>query len=430
MGELFGTDGIRGVVGEGLTSRTAFALGNALSRLKSSPAVVLGRDTRVSSDMLALAVAAGVTSGGGRVLDGGVLPTAAVSYFVRKRGADLGVVVSASHNPARYNGLKVFGEDGRKLPEKQEKRVEKTMGEYVFAGPLSMGRCSPLDGREKYADSLASACPHSLKGKKIALDCANGAAGAVAPALFERLGAKVFSVCTGGGADINEGCGALHPERVRALTLETGADAGFAYDGDADRLVACDEKGNIVDGDKILCIFAAKLEREGKLREKVVVGTAHTNTGAENHLKKLGVRLIRTDIGDKFVSEAMQKSGAALGGEQSGHIILADHAVTGDGILTSVCLAGLLAEKKLSKLADIRLMPQVNACVKVKDKVRVLGDEYLRTVIDRARQGVLRLVVRASGTEPVVRIFAEAENKKAAKAAVERVRAEILAREG
>ena len=431
MSALFGTDGIRGVAGEELTSRTAFALGNALSRLKQNPCVIVGEDTRVSSDMLALALAAGVASGGGEVLWGGVLPTAAVSYCVAERKADFGVVVSASHNPAKYNGLKVFASDGRKLPEKQEKRCEHfMMGEYAFAGPLSMGRVRPLGGAEGYAAHLAACCSRPLKGKKFALDCANGAAGKIAPEVFARLGAEVVaSGVNRGGLDVNEGCGALHPERIRAMTLESGADAGFAYDGDADRLVACDEKGNIVDGDKILCVFAARMQADGSMRESVAVGTTHTNTGAENFLKKLGIRLIRTDIGDKYVADAMQKSGAQIGGEQSGHIILSDYAVTGDGILTSVKLAELVAEKKLSRLADIRMLPQYNASVRVKDKVRVLGDEYLRGFIDRARRGVSRLVVRASGTEPVVRIFAEAESMKQARSAVERVRAEIQAAE-
>ncbi len=429
MAELFGTDGIRGVAGETLTSRTAFALGNALTRLKGSPRVVLGQDTRVSSDMLALALAAGVTAGGGSVLWGGVLPTAAVSYFVQRRGADFGVMVSASHNPASHNGLKVFGADGRKLADGKERRAERYMGEYVFAGPLSMGRAAALEGEEEYIAFLtAKGAP--LTGKKFVLDCANGAAGRIAPEVFRRLGAQIVAVGTNrGGADINEGCGALHPERIRAMTVEAGADAGFAYDGDADRLIACDEKGALVDGDKIVCIFAARLQSEGALCEPVAVGTAHTNAGAEIYLKKRGIRLIRTDIGDKYVAEAMQKSGARVGGEQSGHIILADDEVTGDGVLASVRLASLVAEKKLSRLADIKMFPQYNASVKVGDKVRVLGDEYLRDVIDRERRGVARLVVRASGTEPLVRIFAEGESKRAVKAAVERVRAAIRAAE-
>lgn len=431
MGNFFGTDGIRGVANEDLTSRTAFALGNSLSRLKQNPKVVIGRDTRVSSDMLMLAVAAGVTAGGGDVFDGGVIPTAATAYFVRRLGADFGVVISASHNPARFNGLKVFDADGRKLSEKSERRTEHYFNDYAFCGPLSLGRYRPLPRREDYVDYLVGCAEGSFKGKTFALDCANGAAGCFAPEVFRRLGAKVAVCGVGrGGADINEGCGALHPERVRALVKETGADAGFSYDGDADRLIACDEKGNVVDGDKILYIFAEDLKRRGKLRNEVVVGTTHTNTGAEVALSALGIRLIRTDIGDKYVAEAMQKSGAQVGGEQSGHVILSDYATTGDGILTSVKLAELIAGRKLSKLADVKLYPQYNVSVHVKDKVRLLGDEFLRDKIDREREKVARLVVRASGTEPVIRIFAEAESMKAARSAAEAIRKEIVAAEG
>ena len=430
MSEKFGTDGIRGIANEDLTARTAFALGNALCRLKQNPKVVIGRDTRVSSDMFMLAVAAGITSGGGDVIDGGVIPTAATAFFVRKTGADFGVVISASHNPAKFNGLKVFDERGRKLCEKAERRAEKYFDEYAFSGSLSAGRFSPLFRKEDYTDFLVSCCGVSLKGKKFALDCANGAAGGFAAEVFERLGAKVVVCGIGrGGTDINDGCGALHPERVRALVKETGADAGFSYDGDADRLIACDEKGGLVDGDKILCVFAQEMKSRKTLKKDIVVGTTHTNTGAELALTKMGVRLIRTDIGDKYVAEAMEKSGAQIGGEQSGHIILSDYSTTGDGILTSVKLAELISEKRLSKLADIKLFPQCNASIKVKDKVRVLGDEMLREEIDRAREKVARLVVRASGTEPVIRIFAEAESLKTAKNAVEQVKRSIAASE-
>ncbi len=431
MGNFFGTDGIRGVVGEDLTSRTAFALGNALTRLKQDPKVILGRDTRASSDMLSLALAAGVTAGGGDVFDAGVIPTAAVSFFVRREKADFGVVVSASHNPAKFNGLKVFDEEGHKLSEKSEKRAEKYFNDYTYAGPLSVGRFYPLESAGEYAAYLAASCTRSLRGKKFVLDCANGAAEKIAPEVFRRLGAEVVVIgAESDGQNINEGCGALHPEKLRALTLSSGADAGFCYDGDADRLIACDEKGELVDGDKILCIFALSLKRKGALREKTVVGTTHTNTGAEQYLARAGIKLIRTDIGDKYVAEAMRRSGAQVGGEQSGHVILADYAETGDGILTSVKLAERIAEKRLSRLADIKLFPQYNASVKVKDKARVLGDEHLRDFIDAARQGVARLVVRASGTEPVIRIFAEAEKRRDARAAVEAVRAEIASCEG
>ena len=427
MSAHFGTDGIRGVAGEELTARTAFALGNALCRLKSRPLVVLGRDTRVSSDMLALSLAAGVAAGGGNVLDGGVLPTAAVAFFVLRAGADFGVVVSASHNPPEFNGLKVFGADGCKLSEKMEERAERCFDEYAFAPPLACGRCRPLAKRGKYADFLVSCCERPLSGKKFVLDCANGAAGRIAPRVFRRLGAEVVALhCAADGRTVNDKCGALHPESMRAAVLATGADAGFCYDGDADRLIAADERGETVDGDKILCIFAKHLQAAGRLPQNLAVGTSHTNTGAERELNAHGIRLFRTDVGDKYVAAYMRKNGAALGGEQSGHVILSAYSTTGDGILTSVKLAELLVGAKLSALADIRLLPQYNVSVKVSDKVRVLGNEEVRAAAENSGEGVERIVVRASGTEPVVRIFAEAESIRAAREAAERVRRAIV----
>ena len=433
MAELFGTDGIRGVAGKELTARTAFALGNALCRLRRAPRVVLGRDTRTSSDMLALALAAGVTAGGGQVLDGGVLPSAAVSFFVLREGADFGVVVSASHNPPEYNGLKLFGADGCKPGEEVEARAERWMSAYAFAPALSCGACRPLPNRGAYLAHLVGAGA-PLAGKKIVLDCAYGAASAFAPRAFRKLGARVVALCCGqNGRRINVGCGALHPARLCRAVKEAGADAGFCYDGDADRVIACDERGRIVDGDKIVCILARALQARGRLRGGVVVGTAHTNTGVERALAKSGIRLLRADIGDKYVAAAMRRAGAAVGGEQSGHVILSAYAATGDGILTSVVLAGLLAGlpegAKLSQLAAIPLLPQINRSVRVRDKVRVLGGERVRAAIARESAGVQRLVVRASGTEPVVRIFAEADSRRAAAAAAARIEAEIRAGE-
>ena len=424
----FGTDGIRGVAGQDLTARTAFSLGNALARAKKGARVVLGRDTRTSSDMLALALAAGVTAGGGTVLGGGVLPTAAVSFFVRREGADFGVVVSASHNPPEYNGLKVFGADGRKLADEEEQKLERLMESYAFAPALRCGREFALRERGGYVDYLVSCCPAPLAGRTFVLDCANGAAGAFAPRVFRRLGARVIALnCRTDGRRVNENCGALHPNRMRRAVTAAGADAGFCYDGDADRLIAADEEGKLVDGDKLLYIFAREWQAHGKLPHGIAVGTAHTNTGAERALGESGITLLRTDVGDKYVATCMQRNGAAVGGEQSGHLILSDLAATGDGILASVVLAGLIAREKLSALADIRLLPQYNLNVRVKDKTRVLGNERVRGAIERAQgtAGLVRLVVRASGTEPVVRIFAEAESMRAAREAAELVRRAI-----
>ncbi len=422
MRNYFGTDGIRGVAGADLTARTAFALGNALCRTKKSPLVVLGRDTRTSSDMLALALAAGVCAGGGSVRDGGVLPTAAVAFFVRKTGADFGVMISASHNPPEFNGLKVFDSCGCKLSEGEEEKAERYFDEYSFASALDCGRYSLLSGRGRYADFLASCCEKPLCGKKFVIDCANGAAGEIAPRVFSKLGAQVYAFGRSrNGKKVNVRCGALHPERMCEAVVAQKADAGFCYDGDADRLIAADENGNLVDGDKLLYVFALYLQSVGKLCGNLAVGTSHTNTGVERALQKRGIRLLRTDVGDKYVAAAMRESGASVGGEQSGHIILAEHATTGDGILTSLKIAQLLTETEFSRLADVRLFPQYNANVCVIDKVRVLGNEKVRAVVEESGKTVARLVVRASGTEPLVRVFAEAEEEGAARSAVQTV---------
>lgn len=430
MAELFGTDGIRGVAGKELTARTAFALGNALCRLHRAPRVVVGRDTRTSSGMLALALAAGVAAGGGHVSEGGILPTAAVSFFVRREGADFGAVISASHNPPEYNGLKVFDRSGQKLAEEQEALLERGFDEYDFAPALACGDSRPLPERGAYADFLVAAASRPLAGKTFVLDCAYGAASSFAPRVFRRLGARVLPLCCGkDGRRINVRCGALHPARLCRAVRESGADAGFCFDGDADRVIAADEEGKIVDGDKILCILARALRAQGKLPGGLAVGTAHTNTGVERALAREGIRLLRADIGDKYVAAEMRRCGAAVGGEQSGHVILAEYAATGDGILTAVKLAELLCGEKLSALAAVPLLPQVNRSVRVHDKVRVLGSERVHAAVSRESANVERLVVRASGTEPVVRVFAEAASRRAALRAAERVVSEILAGE-
>lgn len=429
MSERFGTDGIRGVVNESLTSRTAFALGNALCRMYAKPTVFIGRDNRVSSDMLMLAIAAGVTVGGGNVVDGGVIPTAACAYLTERRHADCGVMISASHNPPEFNGIKVFDGSGCKFDEKLEHRCEKYFIERIFAPSVSVGRYTFAgDAAEEYLRHLSGACKQGLDGMHFVLDCANGAASSYAPIVFERLGARVTACNTSSnGLLVNDNCGALYPERLSEEVIRQGADAGFCYDGDADRLIAIDECGNIVDGDKIICIFAEHLKSEKKLQGNLAVGTSHTNTGAEVWLAARGIALARTDIGDKYVASYMRAHGASVGGEQSGHVILSEYATTGDGILTSLKLAELLRAKPLSMLADIPLYPQYNASVRVKDKMRVLGDENVNNTVRECanRLGKGRLVVRASGTEPVIRIFAEAESLQDAKNAAERVRRAI-----
>lgn len=461
----FGTDGIRGIAGRELTARTAFALGCALCRLYPSPRVVVGQDTRTSSDMLAHAVAAGVAAGGGQALLGGVLPSAAVSFFVLKEKAACGVVVSASHNPPAYNGLKVFGGGGAKLSEGDERRLEREMLSPACAPPLSMGGVRRLRGKGAYLARLASLAPCALAGKTFVLDCANGAARSFAPRLFRRLGARVFSVGCGAGKGINCFCGALHPQRLCAEVQRRGADAGFAYDGDADRLIACDERGEIVDGDGILYALACAAKEEGKLPCGLVVGTAYTNAGAERALAARGIRLLRAPVGDKFVAARMRESGAPLGGEQSGHILPAC-SPAGDGILASLFLAALSARGKLSALCALPRLAQVHLGVRLppsacgaaaarctygtEEKGREQGASSSFSNINRKRgegapeassktttaeafAGIeaktgARLVVRPSGTEPVVRVFAEAESEAAARLAAEEAAREVLLR--
>ena len=473
----FGTDGIRGIAGRDLTAGTAFALGCALCRLYPSPRVVVGQDTRTSSDMLAHALAAGVAAGGGQAIMGGVLPSAAVSFFVLKERAACGVVVSASHNPPAYNGLKVFGGDGAKLPEGDERRLEQAMRSPACATPPAMGGVRRLRGKGAYLARLASFAPCSFAGKTFVLDCANGAAHLFAPRLFRRLGARVFAVGCGAGKNINCACGALHPQRLCAEVRRRGADAGFAYDGDADRLIACDERGEIVDGDGILYALACAAQEEGKLPRGLVVGTAYTNAGAERALAARGIRLLRAPVGDKFVAARMRESGALLGGEQSGHIILAGCSPAGDGILASLFLAALAARSKLSALCALPRLAQVHigvrlppsACgaivrctygtegkgrgqgappssfpnndreegegaaedpsqTKTAEAVADIEAEAAETFADIEAKTGARLVVRPSGTEPVVRVFAEAESEAAARLAAEKAAREVLLR--
>lgn len=432
MSNFFGTDGIRGIAGEDLTARTAFALGNALCRKKLGVQVVVGRDNRVSSDMLFLSLASGITAGGGHVIDGGKLPTAAVSYFVKRYGADYGVVISASHNHAKYNGLKVFNALGNKLAKEEEQKLEKVFDETFFSNALECGNFKELSYKQRmyYVDFLERCTSANLVGKKIVLDCANGVASQYAPQLFKRLGAEVVALNTEKcGLSINQNCGALYPKGMRQAVLDLGADAGFCYDGDADRLIACDEKGQLLDGDKILYLLALQLQKEQKLGNHLVVGTAHTNTAIVWQLAKKNITLLRADIGDKYVAEMMRKYHAVLGGEQSGHMILAEYLPTGDGILASIKVAELLQSVPLSKQTNITLMPQYNISVQVGDKVRILGRERVQLAIETANREVERIVVRASGTEDVIRIFSEAKSLAQAQRAAELVKNTIVMEE-
>ena len=411
MEGYFGTDGIRGIANEFLTGELASRAGNAVAQLRERPLILVGRDTRISGDMLALAFSSGAIAAGATVVDLGVIPTAGVAYCTRLLNADFGVVISASHNPPAFNGIKLFDRRGFKLSE-ENARIGKYVQKYQFA--------------DLYVSDLA-ARGVPLEGMKVVLDCANGGAYKVAPTVFRRLGAAVTAINTGkSGFDINENAGALHPEVLAEAVREEKADVGFAYDGDADRLIAADERGEIVDGDRILYLLACDYREKGRLDNQLVIGTSHTNMGVQVALKALGIELMRSDVGDKYVIEMMEKTGAVLGGEQSGHIILGDIATTGDGILTSVRIAALLKEKRepFSALSSVALFPQANLNVRVRDKLRVLNDESLAGILAEEREALAgdgRIIIRASGTEPVIRILVETASRGQSDAVARRI---------
>lgn len=419
MGLFFGTDGLRGKVNEDLTFDIAYKIGNALSMLKNDPKILIGADTRISNTYLALAVASGAMSGGGNVIDLGVCPTAGVAYLTKKLGADYGVVISASHNSGEYNGIKVFGSEGYKLGDKEEERIERCFihnktNEFPHIGKYEQD----FNLIKLYRDYLISTSHNSLKGKTIVLDCAYGASHRIAPEVFRRLGANVIaSNCVNDGLKINENCGALYPESLAKKVYRYKADMGFAFDGDADRLIAVNEKCQIVNGDQVIFGLAKYLKSLGKLKGNTAVGTSHTNMAIEEGLKEEGIDLIRTDIGDKYVLAKMLEKDLSIGGEQSGHIILKDIATTGDGILTAIFVANMLISenKKFSEAFNVKLYPQSNKNVIVNDKFRVINSEELSTEVAKLTQelnGKGRIMIRASGTEPKIRVMVESKDSE------------------
>lgn len=419
MGLFFGTDGLRGKVNEDLTQDIAYKIGNALSILKEKPTVIIGSDTRVSNTYLSLSVASGAMSGGARVIDIGVVPTAGIAYITRKLHADFGIVISASHNSGEYNGIKVFNSEGYKLSDKDEERIErcfirKKVNDFPNVGTYEQN----FNLSKIYKKYLIDAGENSLKGKTIVIDGAYGAAHRIAPEVFRKLGANVIAAnCVNDGLKINDGCGALYPENLIKRVFRYKADMGFAFDGDADRLIAVDEKGGIIDGDKIIFGLAKYLKKQGKLKSDTVVGTSHTNMAIEEGLLNNGMKLIRTDIGDKYVLAKLIEKDLSLGGEQSGHIILKDVATTGDGILTAIIIANMIINEKItmSEALNIELYPQVNKNVVVEDKFRIMNSEELGKEVAKYNSKLCkkgRLMIRASGTEPKVRVMVESKDGK------------------
>ena len=432
MGRLFGTDGVRGVANSELTPELAFNLGKAgayvLSKgAEKKPTFLIGMDTRISGDMLENALSAGILAVGGDVIKAGVLPTPAIAHLVKHYDADAGVVISASHNPYEYNGIKFFNGEGFKLDDSIEEEIEDIILRQIDVNSHithdQVGRCQEADDNalDIYVKFLESTADFTLKGRKIVLDCANGAAYQAARMVYDRLGANTVTIgVSPNGTNINDGCGSTHPELLQEAVIREGAFIGLAYDGDADRLIAVDEKGRIIDGDKLICICAKMLKEEGRLAKNLVTGTVMSNIGFHKYLKDMGCETRATDVGDRYVLEDMLKTGGIIGGEQSGHIIFLDKTTTGDGILSSIQLvrAVLKSGKNASELSDeIKIYPQVlvNAKVTNENKKRYMEDEEVVKAFDEvsAKLGDTgRLLVRPSGTEPLVRVMIEGEDTK------------------
>jgi phosphoglucosamine mutase len=410
--KLFGTDGVRGEAGTFLTAELATALGRAatLTSEAARPQVLIVRDTRDSGPMLEAALAAGVAAAGGDALLAGVLPTPAASVLVRRHGLDLGAVVSASHNPFGDNGIKFFSARGAKFDDAAEAEIEALIDSSPPA--KGTGRIRELQGAlDDYLRELTRAFSLDLSGLTVALDCANGATHRAAPAIFERLGARVEAIATEpDGRNINAGCGSTHIENLVAGVTSTGADLGFAFDGDGDRVLAVDREGAVRDGDDLIALTAADLKRRNALEGGVVV-TVMTNYGFHQAMKEAGVEVATTRVGDRYVLEELQRRGWGLGGEQSGHLISMDFAPTGDGIAASLLALGALDGADLADAKPFEKLPQRLENVEVADREAVADAAAVWEAVEReeaALEGRGRVLVRSSGTEPLVRVMVEA----------------------
>jgi len=446
MGRLFGTDGVRGVAGRDLTARLAMGLAVAGAGVLSGtgpsatgavaagrppgrrPAAVVGRDPRTSGEFLEAAVVAGLASSGVDVLRLGVIPTPAVAYLTDALDVDFGVMLSASHNPAPDNGIKFFARGGRKLPDEAEDEIERRLAAVSSAtGPaagglpeLGFGRVTDASGeRERYLDHLLSTLPGTggaapLAGMRVVVDCAHGAAYEIAPRMLRRAGAEVICIGTEpDGDNINSGCGSTHLDALKAAVVAHGADAGIAHDGDADRCLAVDAEGQVVDGDQILAVLAFALKDAGRLADDTVVVTVMSNLGLRLALRDAGITVVETPVGDRYVLAAMQEGNFALGGEQSGHIILLDHATTGDGLLTSLQLLAAVNRRGVPMAAAATMMPKYpQVLVNVPGDASRLGPRTDAAVRRAEAQlgGDGRILVRPSGTEPKIRLMIQARD--------------------
>jgi len=431
MGKYFGTDGVRGIANEGLTPELAFKLGRfggytLLEKGEEHPRVLVGRDTRISGEMLESALVAGLLSIGAEVMRLGVISTPGVAYLTKEMEANAGVMISASHNPVEDNGIKFFGPDGFKLTDEQENEIEALLDsdEDTLPRPtgVSVGTISDyFEGGQKYLSYLKSTIDTDFEGLKIGLDGAHGSTYHLGPYLFGDLEADTATVGSNpDGTNINAEVGSTHPEKLQALVKEEECDFGLAFDGDGDRLIAVDENGEIVDGDKIMFILAQSLKEKGQLKDNTVVSTVMSNLGFYKAIEANGMKSDKTKVGDRYVVAEMRQGGYSLGGEQSGHIVMMDYNTTGDGLLTGIHLAAIIKEsgKKLSELAaQVETFPQELVNVRVNDKHNVTNNEAVKEIMNDVEDrmaGNGRILVRASGTEPLVRVMVEAETEELA----------------
>jgi len=425
---LFGTDGIRGVANvHPMTPELALALGRAVTFVagrsqRHAPRVLIGKDTRLSGYMLETAISAGVTSMGGRVMLCGPVPTPAVAHLTVSMRADAGIVISASHNPYDDNGIKIFGKDGFKLPDAAEEEIEALIREPERLGERrtgpAIGRAVKLeDSRGRYVAFVKNTFPRdlTLDGVRVVVDAAHGAAYVVAPLVFSELGARVHAIgVRPNGTNINRESGALHPDHARAEVVRRGAQVGIALDGDADRLLVIDEKGQVVDGDAVMAMCATRMKRDGELRRDTVVATVMSNLGLERALEAQGIGLVRTPVGDRYVVEAMRQGGFNLGGEQSGHIVFLDHSSTGDGLIGALQVLALMIRtgQPLSELAHqaMERVPQVLESVTLRARKPLEDMASLQSLVERVKATLGkegRVLVRWSGTEPKLRVMVE-----------------------
>lgn len=441
MGKLFGTDGIRGVANDGLDIDLALKVGKAAAVILAKgegrkPVIAIGKDTRLSCDMLESALVAGICAAGADVMVLGVVPTPAVAFITKEAGADAGIVISASHNSYEDNGIKIFNNQGFKLSDELEAEIERLVLPDVQIPIKTHARIGRVirknkDFVEKYIDHLEAAAEHEIRGLKVLIDCSNGAAGRTASDLFSRFDIDLDIVKDHpNGLNINENCGSTHMDALRATVVSAGYDIGIAFDGDADRCLIVDEKGDLVDGDKIMGVCGRAMLEAGKLSKATIVATVMSNMGFHAYAEGLGIDLVCTAVGDRNVLEKMLESGYNLGGEQSGHMIFLDHATTGDGQLAAVKFLALLAAsgKTVSALAgEIPSYPQVLLNIPIaggnEEKNRIMASGQLAAAIrdEEARLGGGRILVRPSGTEPLIRVLAEAADGEAAERTAKRL---------